>query len=122
MAQISYPFPSLNSLLSCRERASRAYDTVSYFLAKYFVEIPLNVLPSLVFALIIYWMVGLNPDPERVGLFMAILMLTTLAAITLGLSVSAVAPNVDAANAMGPPLMIVFLLFGGFYMYVNARL
>ena len=45
-------------------------------------------------------MVGLNPNPERVGLFMVTLMLTTLAAITLGLSVSAVSPNVDAANAL----------------------
>ena len=33
------------------------------------------------FALIIYWMVGLNPNPERVGLFMVTLMLTTLAAM-----------------------------------------
>jgi ATP-binding cassette subfamily G (WHITE) protein 2 len=101
-----------------RERAGRAYDTISYFLAKFFVEIPLNVLPSFIYSLIVYWLVGLNKD--RFGEFVGIGMLETCVAVALGLAVSAAVPTVEAANAVGPPLMVIGILFGGFYIDINS--
>jgi energy-coupling factor transporter ATP-binding protein EcfA2 len=38
-----------------RERSNRAYDTFSYFFAKFIVEIPLNALPALLYCCIVYW-------------------------------------------------------------------
>ena len=110
-------FPKEKSIVN-RERAGRAYDTASYFFAKLFVEIPLNVLPSIIFSCIIYWMVGLNPD--RFGEFIGISMLVTITAIALGLAVSAAVPTVEAANAVGPPLMVIGILFGGFYIDIDS--
>ena len=63
---------------------------------------------------------GLNDDPDRFGLFLVIILLESLAAIGLGLVVSTIAPTVEAANALGPPIVIVFLLFGGFYINIDS--
>ena len=110
-------FPKEKNIVN-RERSGRAYDTASYFFAKFFVEIPLNVVPSIIFSCILYWMVGLNPD--RFGEFIGISMLVTLVAVSLGLAVSAAVPTVEAANAIGPPLMVIGILFGGFYIDINS--
>ena len=37
-----------------REISSNAYKLNSYFLSKFFVELPINILPPLVFSLILY--------------------------------------------------------------------
>ena len=101
-----------------RERSGRAYDTVSYFVSKVLVEIPLNIVPAIVYACILYWIVGLNAP--RFGYFILILMLHVVVTISLGLFISSIAPNVDAANAMGVPFLIIGILFGGFYIDVNS--
>jgi ABC-type multidrug transport system permease subunit len=101
-----------------RERSARAYDTLSYFAAKYLVEMPLNMTPCVWFGCIVYWIVGLNPN--TFGYFLLILMLEALTATSLGLAVSALMPNVEAATAAGPPAIIIALLFGGFFININT--
>jgi len=105
-------FPK-EKLIVNRERANNAYDTLSYFSAKFLAELPLNVVPCLVFGCIIYWLVGLNAD--RFGLFLLILMLEVVTGIALGLAISAFSPTPEAAMTLGVPLVIIPLLFGGFY-------
>jgi hypothetical protein len=101
--------------------------------------------------LIVYYMVGLNPNVF--GQFLGIVGLTALTAISLGkyenilnlitarfismtdclcvyrlqpnpfhlfflvtgLVISALVPTVEVALALGPPAIIIALLFGGFY-------
>jgi ABC-type multidrug transport system permease subunit len=112
-------FPKEKSVVN-RELSNRAYDTFSYFVAKLVTELPLNCVPPMMFSTIIYWIVGLNPAPDRILQFYGIISMLALSACALGLVVSAVAPNVDAANSLGPPVMIIFLLFGGFYINVQS--
>ena len=45
-----------------RERAAHAYDTMSYFFSKFVAELPLNVIPSVIYGSIVYWIGGLNPS------------------------------------------------------------
>ena len=101
-----------------RERASRAYDTFSYFFAKVVIEIPLNTLPALVYSCIVYWLVGLRP--AGFGYFILIVMFEAIIAISLGLGISAAAPSVEFANAFGPILMIIGILFGGYYIDIGS--
>jgi ABC-type multidrug transport system permease subunit len=90
----------------------------SYLFAKFITEIPFNVTPPFLFAIISYWIIGLNPLAERFVNFFLIVMYYALTAITLGMAVGAIVPNVDAATALGTPCMIIAILFGGYYMYV----
>jgi hypothetical protein len=57
---------------------------------------------------------------ERFGFFILITMLTNCASIMLGLCVSAVTSDVDYASAVGVPLVILSILFGGFYISVDS--
>jgi len=101
-----------------RERSARAYDTISYFCAKYLVELPINCMPCVIFGSIIYGLAHLNPP--QFGYFLLILMLEACTAISLGLAVSALVPTVEAANAAGPPVVIIALLFGGFFINLDS--
>lgn len=110
-------FPKEKNIVN-RERSMGAYDTLSYFTSKVFVEMPLNVVPSLIYSCILYYIVGLNS--KTFGFFILILMLETVVSISLGMMVSAFAPSVEAANAIGPPFLIIGILFGGFYISVRS--
>jgi ABC-type multidrug transport system ATPase subunit len=79
-----------------RERSCGAYDTLSYFTAKFVCEIPLNVLPSLIYSCIVYWIVGLNPN--TFGQFILITMFEAITAVCLGLAIGAICPSVDSVS------------------------
>ena len=61
---------------------------------------------------------GLNP--ERFGYFLCILMLEALTCVCLGLAVSALAPNAEVAQNLGPLPLIVSLIFGGFFINLGS--
>jgi ABC-type multidrug transport system permease subunit len=46
--------------------------------------------------------------------------LTTLNATSLGFLVSSISPNIQIANAIGPPIFIILLLYGGFYINASS--
>lgn len=61
--------------------------------------------------------------------FLGILTLESFCSSALGLAVGAAAPSTDAAVAIGPAVMLVFIVFGGYYCnaeniprYVSAYL
>jgi ABC-type multidrug transport system ATPase subunit len=101
-----------------RERSDGAYHVLSYFPAKFLVEIPLIILPTILYACIVYLLVNLNPD----GFYnlISILILESLVSVSLGLCVSAVSPNIEIANALGPPFLVIAILFGGFYINIES--
>jgi ABC-type multidrug transport system ATPase subunit len=124
---INQGFISINSVLTAfsmekiivgRERSGRAYSTLSYCVAKVLVELPLNIFPILVYSCILSPLVGLNP--HTFGYFILICCMNAMVIIALGLVVSALAPNVDAANALSAPFMIIGILFGGFYIKISS--
>jgi hypothetical protein len=55
------------------------------------------------------------PPFFRFARFLGILTLESFTAAALGLSVGAAAPNADAAVAIGPAVMLVWIIFGGYY-------
>jgi len=71
-----------------------------------------------VYGSILYFMVGLNPD--RFPQFLGIAMSVSITAVSLGLLISAAMPTLEAANAVGPLLVIIMILFGGFYIDVES--
>lgn len=72
-----------------------------------------------VYSTIIYWAVGLNPYADRYFIFLVTVLLTTFTSMALGFLVSALSPSKLIANAIGPPILIILLLFGtcGVRMY-----
>lgn len=108
-------FPPERTIVT-RERAKGSYGVLPYFLAKIMAEVPIGALFPAVFGLIVYPMCGLNPNPRRFGKFMAILVLESFAAAGIGLTVGGLAPNTNVAVTLGPAVMLLFIVFGGYYI------
>ena len=67
---------------------------------------------TVVYCSIIYWSVGLNPIFTRFVVFTVTIVLNTFCALAIGFCVSAASPTSVIALAIGPPVLIIFLLFG----------
>nr|QNH67971.1 ATP-binding cassette transporter subfamily G-like protein 5 [Brachionus plicatilis] len=103
-------------VLVYRESKNRIYSITPYFLVKQIAELPKFVILSGLLVTIVYWMAGLNDD---FGVFIQILLTLILCAqvaISYGLFISAIAPNIDAALAMVVPIMMPLLIFAGFFL------
>ena len=73
-----------------RERASGAYGTASYFTATVaFDFVPMRVLPTTLFAVTTYWMIGLRPGLGRAAAFLLLLVLTNLTGAAMNMAIGA---------------------------------
>ncbi len=79
------------------------------------------MISSVLYSTIIYWSAGLNPGAERFLTFLLLIVLSTFVSVAMGFCISALSPSTIIANAVGPPVLIVLILFGGFYIN-NASL
>ncbi|XP_052773368.1 protein white-like [Mya arenaria] len=99
-----------------REYGNGLYRVDVYFFCKSISELPSFVIIPLVFCAITYWMVGLYASFEAFCVFTGVLLLVSNIAVSFGYIVSAAANSVSTALAIGPPLMIPLLMFGGFFL------
>ncbi|KAJ8955185.1 hypothetical protein NQ318_009081 [Aromia moschata] len=95
-----------------REHRNGMYRTDVYFLAKTIAETPIFILMPIVFTSICYYLIGLNPKSDQV--------LHRLWNSNTRYMISCLSANVSMALSVGPPLIIPFLLFGGFFLNVNS--
>ncbi|KAL2546221.1 ABC transporter G family member 7 [Forsythia ovata] len=110
-------FPKERAIVD-RERAKGSYSLGPYLLSKLLAEIPVGAAFPLLFGTILYPMARLHPNMSRFGRFCGIVTTESFAASAMGLTVGAMVPTTEAALALGPSLMTVFIVFGGYY--VNA--
>ncbi|KAJ6324373.1 hypothetical protein OIU76_011636 [Salix suchowensis] len=110
-------FPKERAIVD-RERAKGSYTLGPYLLSKLIAEIPVGAAFPLMFGAVLYPMSRLHPTFSRFGKFCGIVTAESFAASALGLTVGAMVPTTEAAMAVGPSLMTVFIVFGGYY--VNA--
>ncbi|CAI9756018.1 unnamed protein product [Fraxinus pennsylvanica] len=111
-------FPMERAIVD-RERAKGSYSLGPYLLSKLLAEIPVGAAFPLLFGTILYPMACLHPTMSRFGRFCGIVTTESFAASAMGLTVGAMVPTTEAALALGPSLMTVFIVFGGYY--VNAE-
>jgi hypothetical protein len=103
-------------LIINRERRSGAYSTLSYLVSKLAAELPLNILFPCLSGTIIYKLCGLNPGEGKYLNFLKILTVESIAASSIGMAVGSFAPSVDAAVAISPSIMVIFIVFGGLFV------
>ena len=77
---------------------------------------PKFILFPAIFATIIYWMCGLNPEFDKFVICVCTVVLVANSAVAFGSMLSAVAPNVNAALAITAPLLIPLMIFSGFFL------
>jgi ABC-type multidrug transport system permease subunit len=91
------------------------YHLSSYYLGKQLAELPLQVIVPAAFATVIYWTVGLPSEWYIYGTFLSLVMLMACCVSSAGLLLGALFP-LQAALVVLPCLLLVSLLFAGFYV------
>jgi len=119
MFQALNTFPTDRAVVN-RERASKMYHVMPYYVARFICDMPTRVGQGLLFGCIVYWIVGLNPAASAFFIFCALLIVEGLAAQGFGICISAVCPNEKVAFAIAPAITIVLILVGGFYVNQDA--
>ncbi len=108
-------FPS-ERMLSLRERAAGTYHVSAYFLAKIVAETIAQLPAPIIFSAVVYFLIGLQPVAAKFFIYMAFMVLTSLAATSLALAVSAVARTTDMAVTILPMALEICRLYGGFFL------
>ena len=102
--------------LALRERAAGTYHASSYTLAKMTAETVVQLPLPIIFSCIVYFLIGLRDDAHHFFVFMGFKVLTSLAATSLALLVSAVCRTTDLSVTVLPMALEVSRLFGAFFL------
>ena len=99
-----------------RERAARMYSIAPYYLANWICRLPLDVVPMLGISAVQYFMAGLRPGVEPFFVYFGIAVIEVQASIALGMLISALLPSVEAAPQLAPLVVILMLMFSGYFL------
>ncbi|KDO72270.1 hypothetical protein CISIN_1g039221mg [Citrus sinensis] len=110
-----FTFPQERTML-IKERSSGMYRLSSYFLARTFGDLPLELALPTAFVFIIYWMGGLKADSVTFILSLLAVLYSVLVAQGLGLAIGAILMDVKQATTLASVTTLVFLMAGGYYV------
>lgn len=99
-----------------REHFNGMYRTDVYFLSKTLVEVPLYIIFPMISWTIPYFAIGLNAAADRFFIGAALVILVNNVAVSFGYMVSCLASSVAVATALGAPLILPALIFGGSFI------
>lgn len=112
---VIFQFPLERSVVT-RERATNMYRTSSYFLSKTLTDMPKTFIFNFLFSLVVYWMAGLRREGGAFFQFVLTLFLISTFTESLAVAVSVLTGNPQAAASLIPMLVILCILFGGFFI------
>ncbi|XP_065075064.1 protein white isoform X2 [Ochlerotatus camptorhynchus] len=99
-----------------REKRSRLFRVDTYFLGKTIAEVPLFLAVPFVFTSITYPMIGLKSGAVHYLTALMIVVLVANVATSFGYLISCASSSISMALSVGPPVIIPFLIFGGFFL------
>ncbi|KAK7400943.1 hypothetical protein VNO78_12252 [Psophocarpus tetragonolobus] len=99
-----------------KEASRGTYKISSYMIANTFVFLPFLFVVSILFAVPVYWLVGLNPSLSAFTFFTFVVWLIVLMASSLVLFLSAVSPDFISGNSLICTVLGAFFLFSGYFI------
>ncbi|XP_014230795.1 protein white [Trichogramma pretiosum] len=99
-----------------RENKNGMYRTDVYFLSKTMAEVPIFLAVPIIFTSVSYFMIGLYPEVQHFFTTVGIVALVANVSTSFGYLISCSSKNISMALSIGPPVIIPFLLFGGFFL------
>ena len=103
-----------------KEHKQGMYGSMIYYLTKSLTDVPMMIVSSVLQTLIMYWVVGLQNEPDKVFIFckfylVAALILMQFSGCGYGYLVGALSNSVDIAITLAPMIVTPFLMFGGYF-------
>jgi len=99
-----------------RERGEGLYGVTEYFAGKLLAELPIAAVFPLVFSALLYPLSGLHPRTDRFLSFMGLIALESFVSSAFGLWIGSLTSSYEAAVAVAPAVMVIFIVFGGYYI------
>ncbi|CAG0883847.1 unnamed protein product [Darwinula stevensoni] len=99
-----------------REQQAGLYRVPVYFVSRSLAELPLFVLLPIVFTLPTYFLIGLQRSASKFFVALAVNILVSNAACSFGYMISCVSSNMHMGLAVGPAVIVPFMLLGGYYL------
>lgn len=99
-----------------KEASRGAYKVSSYMIANTIVFLPFLFAVAILFAVPMYWLVGLNPSAAAFAFFTFVVWLIVLMASSLVLFLSAVSPDFISGNSLICTVLGAFFLFSGYFI------
>uniref|UniRef100_A0A182YMF1 ABC transporter domain-containing protein n=1 Tax=Anopheles stephensi TaxID=30069 RepID=A0A182YMF1_ANOST len=101
-----------------REHFNRWYSLRAYYIAMTVADIPIQLLCTVTYIVITYYMTGQPPEAFRIGLFTLICLMVAWVAQGLGLLVASLF-DVKNGAVFGPFFICPFLIFSGFFIHLT---
>jgi ABC-type multidrug transport system ATPase subunit/ABC-type multidrug transport system permease subunit len=115
MNSVITSFPQERAIF-LHDRASGTYRVSSYLASKFVADLPLHIIAPSIFAVIGYWLVGLNDNAKDFFIFLLTMILVGLSFASQALWLSATMKDAAGATASSTVLTIFFMVFGGFFI------
>lgn len=98
-----------------KDRASGLYRLSAYYLAKMFIELPLDIVYPLIFSAIAYPVIGLTFSVTQFLVFWVFISLASMSASSIGLMFSAIFLDHRWAQVSSTGFLLWSMQLGGYY-------
>eukprot|EP01135_Chromosphaera_perkinsii_P004233 Nk52_evm22s272 gene=Nk52_evmTU22s272 len=119
MAVAAVPAVVEERLLFDRERANGAYRTAAYALSNWIVSVPFLAIIAVSFTSVMYFMVGLQNEADKFGLFLLNMYLVISVAEALVVLVAAVVPVFVIALTLYSFVLGFFCITQGYFIRID---
>ena len=125
-AQVLLPMIGTLSIFSSetpvviREISSGYYTSVGYYFSKIAIEIPFQILSTLISCTIIYILSHFQRKFTKYLKFIGVIELGALCGLSIGLSIATIAKDVTLALQFAPFLVIPIILFSGLFINTDS--
>ncbi|CAF1062043.1 unnamed protein product [Adineta ricciae] len=108
-------------VLFIHENASGYYHVSTYFFAKLLCDmIPLRLIPSMIFSIIVYFMIGFQQTLAKFFIFYLAIFTTTTCGAAFCFLLSASVEVFGIANLLAAMTFVLMMVFGGFLVEISS--
>ena len=100
-----------------RERNSATYQVSSYYISKMFLEIPVEIFSTILWASILYFAVPLKLTPGAFFFYILIIVLSADCGVAMAQLAAAMFDSQEVATAILVIIMSMMVIFSGFFIH-----
>ena len=111
---------SLETPIVMREIGSGYYTPLGYYLSKISIEIPFQLIITLITCTIVYWLCLYQKKFKKYITFIGIIELGSLCGLSIGITIATIAKNVSIALQFAPFCVVPLILFSGLFINTSS--
>jgi ABC-type multidrug transport system permease subunit len=115
MMPLATHFPEERKII-LRERYASTYHISAFYLSRAISIIPLRVIITAVYALSIYYIIGLRSSVSAYFIFLGVLEVSNFTGQSLGLWIGSLSPNVAISQIITPIFLVIMMVYAGQFL------